>query len=255
MSASSHQDHKRRGFCGHFLTIHKPESQRISHARVDCNCWSCPHCAESALRPELLAHCRNIADSQQKLFYLAIPLSDWPKTYRQLKGARYFRLTIADQAGSIGSTVHIFSARAIEGRSQQFAGLALAKLLERLIASIPHGKSPWSACRAWSIHKPRTNHGCVIIAKSRISASSLALAADRQAIPHNYHHGRLTMRCDVPTALGLLALARSIQWSQAKQGDHAANYPYVTKDAVKDNSSQQVPRATTSQPIDAVLSG
>jgi hypothetical protein len=221
---------KRRGFCGHYLTFQHRESGRIAHSRVDCNCWSCPHCTETGLRPELLRHCQRIAADNRKLHYLAIEATDlaWRRAYRQLKGARYFRLTANGQ-------YHIFSAKPLGKESKSFAGLALAKLLQRIIGEITYGKSPWSACRPWSIGKRRTNHGCIILAKSKVSADSLALAADRQGIPHNHQGSRLTLRCDAPTVLGLLVLARSIQWAQVK-ASAAGSYPNVTNGVHKDNS-------------------
>lgn len=236
--------HKRRGFCGHFLTFQHKETQRIGHKKTDCLCWSCPHCAETTLRPELERHCLTIGKNAGKLHYLAIEASSsaWRRVYRQLERGRYFRLTLNGQ-------YHVFSARALPGSSQH-SGKALEKLLQRLIGEIPYGKSPWSSCRQWALKKRRTNHGCQIIAKSKVTAASLATAAMRQNVRHTLLGSNLTLSCDVPTAIGLLELAKSIQWAEAKR--NAVNYPNVNRSVDKDNSpddGRTIYTAVRSKPI------
>lgn len=248
----------RRGACGiHATVIHRTKS-RLSHFRVNCNCWGCPHCVESILRPRLLGHLKKIADQNGKLFHSTCPESDWKSFYnRQIRARRYFWIRKGDVR-------HIFTSAPLkDGSGIHMAGKALRASIEKLIRDIPYEKCPFCCCHPWSMKCRKTEKDCELIGLSTVNIRHMQLSAESIGIKASTSFTELgevlNLKANRSQAADLIAGARQFARTERIEAQRKAaaslprprtNYPYTINPRVYDSSlSGSLRNADSPHPI------
>jgi hypothetical protein len=156
--------HKRSGACGLPITVLNSKGT-LYHFRGSCGCWSCPYCVETTLRERLLLHVLKIAN--RPLHHIICLPSEWSRFYNRIRGKRYFRIRVGDR-------LHIFM---VAPMGERMDGMALRKLIEKIVKSIPYEVCPYNSCRAWAMHVIRQKKDCLILGVSNLTNGQVQTAA------------------------------------------------------------------------------
>ena len=255
-SGSRPKSHPRRGACGIHATVIHRRKARLSHFRVNCNCWACPHCVETILRQRLLRHLTKIATDAGKLFHSTCRDAEWASFYnRQLRGLRYFWV----RSGNIR---HVFTNKPLKGGersasgSLHLSGKTLLATVAKFVREIPYDSCPFDCCRPWSMKCRTSPKDCELVALSVVRIRDMQLSAESLGIKTSTSFTELgevlNLRASREQAASIIALARQIARTERIERQRreasvmprpaagiqsgSANYPYTRNPRGYDSS-------------------